>query len=31
LVAARWPKSARALVTSSIRKRRDQGLSSNEA
>ena len=31
LVAARWPKSASALVTSSVRKSRDQGLSSNEA
>lgn len=30
-VAARWPKGASSLVTSSIRKSRDQGLSSNEA
>jgi uncharacterized protein (TIGR02594 family) len=31
LVTARWPKGASFLVTSSVRKRRDQGLSSNEA
>jgi len=31
LVAARWPKSASFLVTSAVRKRRDQGLSGNEA
>jgi len=31
LVAARWPKGASSLVTSSLRKRRDEGLSSNEA
>jgi uncharacterized protein (TIGR02594 family) len=31
LVAARWPKGASSLVTSSFRKNRDQGLSSNEA
>jgi uncharacterized protein (TIGR02594 family) len=30
-LAARWPKSASSLVTSSVRKKRDQGLSSNEA
>ncbi|HEX5101753.1 MAG TPA: TIGR02594 family protein [Polyangiaceae bacterium] len=31
LLAARWPKGASSLVTSSLRKRRDEGLSSNEA
>jgi uncharacterized protein (TIGR02594 family) len=31
LVAARWPKGASSLVTSAVRKKRDEGLSSNEA
>lgn len=30
LVAARWPKGASSLVTSAVRKSRDQGLSTNE-
>jgi uncharacterized protein (TIGR02594 family) len=30
-VAARWPQGASSLVTTSVRKSRDQGLSSNEA
>ncbi|HEY3495976.1 MAG TPA: hypothetical protein VGK73_14860, partial [Polyangiaceae bacterium] len=31
LLAARWPKGASSLASSPVQKRRDQGLSSNEA